>query len=35
MSANCFKRLTGGKYEDTVTGVMLVRESEKEWVIFI
>ena len=35
MSANYFKRLAGGKYKDTVTGVMLVRESEKEWVIFI
>ena len=35
MCANHFKRLSGGKYKDTVTGVMLVRECEKAWVICI
>lgn len=35
MCVNHFKRLTGGRYKDTVTGVMLVRECEKDWVICI
>lgn len=35
MCAEHFKRLTGGKYKDTVTGVMIVRERENEWVICI
>ena len=35
MCVNHFKRLTGGKYKDTITGVMLVREREKDWVICI
>lgn len=35
MSVKHFKRLESGKYKDTLTGVMLVKQCRDDWVISI
>ena len=35
MSVKHFKRIESGKYKDTLTGVMLVKQCRDDWVISI